>query len=876
LYMLHGLFSHLSGNFQRAAVIQIVTDTLPIMNRLSKIFLAITFTGIFLTTLKGQQVADSVNLAMSAVVSTSYVSSWETLGAVRDGYEPAGSADHSHGAYGNWNGEADYGKYHWVQYEWPLAQNVTSSSVYWWDDGLGIDKPNDAYITVWNGSVWADTVPIGTDIDRYNSVRAVFRTNRVRIHMKSLMATGIIEWKVYGTANTSCTPTVLSPVVQAGNQAAKNSNTVSVAAGDSLLLDVLPVEGGDWSWSGPGGLTAGTRSLKLKGTTPGQSGTYTLSYLNQCGAFSRQDFYVTIWSGTQLSDPYTWPVYSPNISYNFRDEFPSLQAPTQDLEDCTGVVGHISSGWWTFRWGATANTLVTAAAVNPMLERMNRDFTYFRDVMGWPPDKRAKRGYRSAIYLYGSGLCTDNAPNTEKGGWQSSITWNGESWPMVLISYYPVYCFDPSCSYSDKEYQTGAVVHEGIHSVLADLPGCRQAAWFHEGGNTWLQQEAYAVQSDNYGSMGFLNGASFVAPFMPIECYSGWLQDGSFGGPSAEGVNRFDGSTQICTWRNLLGGVQYSNTFPTFLGMTLGNGSIPWIWRYCTGRVLEGMAEGLGDVQIRRLIMEYRAKQALVDMGKWTKAVRDLLDSQFGTQIKAEWQPSLMNPPVWYATPYVKTTNDGSGLLTPDPATTPGWSGANQIPLKVTGNIVTVDFRPLSPNMSCQLCYRSPDGEAIYSNPVFGGECSLRLEKVPANGIVFAVICNTDYIYMGEETRTTHHDYRLKLVEGVTGTASVNTKWYQWDRDLGSSTGVGNVFQPGPLTLYPNPVSRGESIIIEQEDDLSEPVSVEIWNLSGVLVHREILSAGNRVSMSNVPAAGLYFLIAGTERGKTVSKIVVR
>jgi hypothetical protein len=817
-----------------------------------------------------------VNLATTAWVTTSYVSPWETLNAVKDGFEPAGSADYSHGAYGNWNGEEAYGTYNWVQYEWGLAQNVTSSSVYWWDDGLGIDKPTDAFLIIWNGSVWADTISTGTDLDRYNSSRVSFRTNKIRICMKSLMATGIIEWKVFGTANTSCTPTILLPVVQAGNQPLQETNTVSVATGDSVLLDLAPVEGGDWSWSGPSGFTAGTRSIRLRDMRPEQSGTYTVSYLNECGAFSYQNFFVTVWTGTDMSDPFTWPAFSPTISYNFRDEYPELQEPVLDLDDCPGVVGHISSGWWTFRWGASANPLVTAAAVNPMLARMNRDFAYFRDVMGWPPDKRAKRGYRSAVYLYGSGLCTDNASNTDLGGWQSSITYNGESWPMVLISYYPVYCFDPSCTYSDRDYQTGAVVHEGIHSVLADLPGCRQAAWFHEGGNTWLQQEAYAVQSNNYGSMGFLNGPSFLAPFMPIECYSGWLQDGSFGGPSAEGVNRFDGSTQICTWRNLLGGVQYSNTFPTFLGMTLGNGSIPWIWRYCTGRVLEGISAGLGDVQTRRLIMEYRAKQALVDMGKWTKAIRDLLDSQFGTAIKAEWQPSLLNPPVWYATPYVKTTNDGNGLLTPEKATTPGWSGANQIPLKVTGDIVTVNFIPLAPNMTCQLCYRSADGQAVYGNPVFGGECSLRLDKEPANGVVFAVVCNTDYIYKGEETRTAHYDYRIKLVEGVTGTADVNIKWYQWDRDLTSSTAVEYVSRADDVTVWPNPVSRHESITVKPETETSGPVSVEIWNLSGVLVHREILSEGNMVSMSDVPAAGLYFLVTATESGKTISRIVVR
>jgi hypothetical protein len=39
---------------------------------------------------------------------------------------------------------------------------------------------------------------------------------------------------------------------------------------------------------------------------------------------------------------------------------------------------------------------------------------------------------------------------------------------------------------------------------------------------------------------------------MPIECYSGWLQDDSFGGPCAE-RERMDDSNgaQICTWRNL-------------------------------------------------------------------------------------------------------------------------------------------------------------------------------------------------------------------------------------------------------------------------------------------------------------------------------------
>jgi hypothetical protein len=48
-------------------------------------------------------------------------------------------------------------------------------------------------------------------------------------------------------------------------------------------------------------------------------------------------------------------------------------------------VGTKSLGWWTFKWGANKNSLVTDAAITPMLERLNQEFAYFRDTMGWLP-----------------------------------------------------------------------------------------------------------------------------------------------------------------------------------------------------------------------------------------------------------------------------------------------------------------------------------------------------------------------------------------------------------------------------------------------------------------------------------------------------------
>lgn len=601
-------------------------------------------------------------------------------------------------------------------------------------------------------------------------------------------------------------------------------------------------------------------------------------------------------------NPYTWPAYSPSITYDFRDEYPSLPMPTQVLNDCPQVVGTQSSGWWTFRWGPKKRSLVTAAAITPMLARLNKDFAYFRDTMGWPPDLRARSGYRSSVYLFGSGLCTDQADSTELGGWQSAIYYNGRNWPMILASYYPVYAFDPSYKGSDSAYQRSAMVHEGIHAMLADLPGVKNSAWFHEGGNVWFQQTADAKRSGDFSSLGFLNGTDFIAPFMPIECYSGWLQDGSFGGPAAEGVNMFNGNQQICTWRTYLGGHQYSSSFPTFVGNTLGDGAVPWIWRYAPSRVLEGMASGIGETQMRRLITEYRAKQALVDFGKWKRACVSLLDGVFGNSIGAEWQPSWLNPAPWIATPYVKTTNNG-GILTPDTTTLPGWSGANQIPLTVTGNTVTVNFQPIGAHMTCQLAYWTTNGTPVYSEFVSGGNCTLNLTSPPANNVVIAVITNTDYIYTGETIRKAKFDYRLQLVTGVTGAASVNTKWYNAallsaarTSDAMNTAGTGMdwslycnqpfmgqarpeeykvAYTHPEFLVYPNPVIANSNIQLRFKNPRAERSLISIFNATGEMVMQKVSTGENYTINPKALKPGVYFVKVANTAVNATQKLVV-
>jgi hypothetical protein len=127
------------------------------------------------------------------------------------------------------------------------------------------------------------------------------------------------------------------------------------------------------------------------------------------------------------------------------------------------------------------------------------------------------------------------------------------------------------------------------------------------------------------------------------------------------------------------------------------------------------------------------------------------------------------------------------GTLTPERRTLPGWSGANQIPLTATSSTgnVTVNFTPLGTNMSCQLIYRATDNSVVYSKPVSSGACSLTppAGKPIKNNVVVVVICNTDFRYNGESSRTNKFDYRLQITgtgtAGVSGTAAIATKWYQ-------------------------------------------------------------------------------------------------
>lgn len=509
-----------------------------------------------------------------------------------------------------------------------------------------------------------------------------------------------------------------------------------------------------------------------------------------------------------------WPGYSPTIHYDLKEDpqFKDLGMPTKNMPynnfyKNKPAVEYDNGKYWSYFEGRNANSVIKGneAAIDKMFEQLEADAAYMRDQMGWPPTTSVRDGYRDAVFLYGSGLGTDNASNTEMGGWQSGIQIGQKNYPIVLLSYYPTSCFDPESTNSDKKYQTEAVTHEYIHAIFASMPGCRESAWFHEGANCWLQatmgyQRDYPDGNYIANDMGWLTTGSVIAPFIPIECYSGWLHDGSFGGPQAQGVNN--------NYRQTIGGIQYSEMFPTFLGEIIGQGSVPWVWNNCTKNVLSGIAAEIGAGQTKRMIQEYRARIALCDMGRYSQAVFNLMNNAMGAIYGSDVEGKYVAP--WKATPYVSTSIvedaaevealtratpeveepedvvfNEAGWLKPDALTLPGWTGANIIPIKVDGDKLLVAFQPFGANsteenMSCLLCYRTAEGKTVYGNSFSSGSFLLDLsEDRPANDVVFAVVVNTNYNFKNNNVRKLKYDYRLKISENA-HTANIHKPWYDW------------------------------------------------------------------------------------------------
>ncbi|MBN2698441.1 MAG: T9SS type A sorting domain-containing protein [Bacteroidales bacterium] len=183
------------------------------------------------------------NIALKADdILTSHVSSWEDLYAINNGIDPVNSGDKTGGAYGNWTGTDNL--WNWVEYDWDSLYIISRSDIYWWADGQGIVIPYETYQEYWDflNNKWMllpDAKGNGIERDQYNiTTFTPVLTNKIRVHMISTIATGILEWKVWGEQGEQVPMGTSTDIDQ---PLAKNSVTnVIVTAKDHAGI---PVEG---------------------------------------------------------------------------------------------------------------------------------------------------------------------------------------------------------------------------------------------------------------------------------------------------------------------------------------------------------------------------------------------------------------------------------------------------------------------------------------------------------------------------------------------------------------------------------------------------------------------------------------------------------
>ena len=203
------------------------------------------------------------------------------------------------------------------------------------------------------------------------------------------------------------------------------------------------------------------------------------------------------------------------------------------------------------------------------------------------------------------------------------------------------------------------------------------------------------------------------------------------------------------------------------------------------------------------------------------------------------------------------------------------------------GNMVKVHFKPLGRNMVCMLCYRSKEGNVYYSRPVEGeGEVVLKLQERPANNVVIAVVCNTDYKYLGEQTRKAHYDYRLRMGENVYQPAKAQLKWYNYKATVQDTQFLNGIEEAttaatdevARFSIKPQRtvVQRGDRLPLHITAVTQWQVPVRLFNASGQFVCSQSFLRNGDYEIPADIVPGIYIL-QGENGGETCSvKLVVK
>ena len=175
------------------------------------------FAGLVLlaATVRADEPAAPINLAVVAAPAGSYVSGDTGLAALNDGNAPRSSRDNRRGSYGNWPRTGTQ----WVEYDWSQPICTKQIEVYWWDDQQGVRLPKACRVKFWDGNSFIEitnTSGLGVAGDKFNvtTFAEVTTTTKLKLEMDGSenFSTGILEWRVLDSGKTPEFP----PKVRAG------------------------------------------------------------------------------------------------------------------------------------------------------------------------------------------------------------------------------------------------------------------------------------------------------------------------------------------------------------------------------------------------------------------------------------------------------------------------------------------------------------------------------------------------------------------------------------------------------------------------------------------------------------------------------------
>jgi hypothetical protein len=189
--------------------------------------------------------------------------------------------------------------------------------------------------------------------------------------------------------------------------------------------------------------------------------------------------------------------------------------------------------------------------------------------------------------------------------------------------------------------------------------------------------------------------------------------------------------------------------------------------------------------------------------------------------------------------------------------------------------------------MRALLCYRTADGQCYYSQTVYCGNMSIDLTKKPANGVLFCVVVNTDYVYTGDAQRKHHWDYRLRLGEGAIAVADPYIKWYYYERSLSDPayeellSGIREVHQGDTpdtegVRIMSSRFNPGSTVNVDLNGVNPSDIRLRIIGASGVVCADGRVNADGSFQLPANIRSGLYIILFAHHNKKDVFKVIVK